>query len=186
MTQLNVPFELLREIAEAASGLRNKELWIVISGEPATFEVVYENPPSPTDERVVIHCPADPDPEPTLNVAVIGADQTSVNLLDLKVEPQPPYPGPYKADAAFWSVSAVEKFLVPYYASVHGDKGPAYAQAVLNVLLQPSSEPDAAFAVAHLPSSEYVPLPLEAGASLVVPHLVVLTPSGPRRLTVPG
>jgi hypothetical protein len=183
MPKPTVTFEVLREIAETASGLRNEDLYFIIRGEPgesATY-TWQTTPPADSDDTVVIHCNGVDDPPTRVDYARIGtAGEAQVNLLRITVPPVPPHPGgTYAADAVFWSVSAVEKFLVPYYASVYGDEGPRMAQQVLQILDTAAAEEGDAFAVAHLPSSEYVPE--------YAPHLVVLNRSGRhRRVAVDG
>ena len=171
MPKPNVTFETLREIAETASGLRNENLYFVIRGDPAAY-TWQTTPPEPSEDTVVIHCNGVDDPPSQVSFARIGTPgDTPVNLLCITVPPLAPHPGgTYAADAVFWSVSAVEKFLVPYYASVYGDQGPQMAQQVLQILDTAAAAEGDAFAVAHLPSSEYVPE--------YAPHLVVLNRSG--------
>lgn len=189
MPKPNLTFETLRLIAESASGMRNQNLWFVVTGDPATYTW------SPTcvhagADTEVIHVAAVPDPAPTVDYAQIGVPGGEpVDLLGITIDAIAPHPGgTYAADAVFWSVSAVEKFLVPYYASVYGDKGPQMAQAVLDVLLPESAEggeasleDDTAFAVAHLPSSEYVGEPEAEAVSLFVSRLVTLHRGGHAR-----
>lgn len=175
----NLTFELLRQIAETASGLRNESLYFVVRGDPATF-TWQKTPPDLVEDIVVIPIKAVQDPPPIVRVAEIGAELgRTVDLMNITVRPRPPYPGgTYAADAVFWSVSALEKFVVPYYASVYGDAGPEHARAVLDVLMRPNphdTDGEPAFAVAHLPSSEYVPV--EYGPA-VVPDAVALTSRG--------
>jgi hypothetical protein len=188
MPKPNLTFVTLREIAESASGMRDQDLWFVVTGDPATYtwstRCVHAN-----DDTEVIHVAAVPDPVSTVNCAQIGVPGGEpVDLLGITIKPIAPHPGgTYAADAVFWSVSAVEKFLVPYYASVYGDQGPDMANAVMDVLLRGVDSAgdagavgeegdDKPFAVAHLPSSEYVGEP-EAEPTFV-PRLAVLHPSG--------
>lgn len=185
MPKPKVTFQILREIAETASGMRGDDLYFVIrDGDPVICPS--KTPVQEDDDTVVIHCdPTLTDPPSTVQFASIGVEKgKSVNLMSIEVPVEGIHPaGTYAADAVFWSVSAVEKFLVPYYASVYGDKGPEMAKAVLDVLLpvraeggEARVEDETAFAVAHLPSSEYVGEP-EAGTS-VVPRLAALYPGG--------
>jgi hypothetical protein len=176
-----VTFETLREIAESASGMRNQDLWFVIRGGDHPTYTFFTTEQAETDDTVVIHSAAVPDPRPTVTFAEIGTGVGKpVDLMRIEVKAIAPHPaGKFKADAVFWSVSAVEKFLVPYYASVYGDKGGEYAQAVMNAMLHPDElTGERVFAMAHLPSSEYV---IEE-----VPHVAALSPSGAQRLTTGG
>lgn len=183
MAKPNITFEILREIAETASGMRNQAGYFVISGDPVGFRFSDSLPNPLPPDAVVIPCNAVNDPKPSVSFAEIGfKDGNKIDLLDICVGPIGPHPaGCFAADAVFWSVSAVEKFVVPYYASVYGDQGPEYTQRVLDLLLrEPESElADPPFAVAHLPSSEYVPV--EEG--MFVPHLAMITRAGAHRLT---
>jgi hypothetical protein len=180
MPKPNVTFETLRLIAESASGMRDQDLYFVVSGEPAGYSW-QTDPVEAGDDTVVIHCAPVADPVPTVNYATIGAgsERQRVNLLDIAVPGVWPHKDPGKhhhADAVFWSISAVEKFLVPYYASVYGDQGPAYARNVMDAMLHPDADTEErTFAIAHLPSSEYVTEPY-------VPGVVALRPSGASRV----
>lgn len=190
MPKPNVTFQILRDIAESASGLRDHDLYFVVTGEPARYtftrKKVEEGP-----DNVVIFCKAVHDPPSRVRKASIGDGTRTIDLMKVKVLPDPRFPQSeakeetLRADAVFWSVSAVEKFLVPYYASVYGDKGPKMAKAVLDVLLPPTEtaeggeamvEDETPFAVAHLPSSEFVGEP-EADP-VFVHRLAALYPSG--------
>lgn len=174
-----VTFETLREIAESASGMRNHDLWFVISGDPVVTYTWFRSKQVETDDTVVIHSAAVNDPRPKVNFAEIGtAAGARVDLMCIKVGPVAPHPGgKFAADAVFWSVSAVEKFLVPYYASVYGDQGPAYAQKVMDAMLHrdTTETEEQTYAIAHLPSSEYV-------TEHYVPGAVALRPSGASRV----
>jgi hypothetical protein len=185
MPKPKVTFQILREIAETASGMRGDDLYFVIrDGDPVICPS--RTPVQEDDDTVVIHCdPTLKDPPSTVQFASIGVEKGKcVNLMSVKVPVEGFHPGgTFEADAVFWSVSAVEKFLVPYYASVYGDRGPEMAKKVLDVLLperaeggEGREEDEAPFAVAHLPSSEFVGEP-EADP-IFVPRLAALHPSG--------
>lgn len=124
MPKPKVTFQTLRFIAESASGMRDKDLYFVVSGDSAGYSWPTD-PVEPTEDTVVIHCAPVADPISTVNCAQIAAGGTHVDLLNVGVKAVWPHedPGTFSADAVFWSVSAVEKFLVPYYASVYGDQG---------------------------------------------------------------
>lgn len=189
-TQLN--FQILREIAECASGMRTHDLYFRVPSltGPQAFDVI-SDPPEPPGELpgyTLIHVEPVPDPGRKVSVALIGDGPHVVNLMDLKVKANAVHQGgTYEADAVFWSVSAVEKFLVPYYASVYGDQAASYVSSVLGILLpgagnQSDPTDDPAFAIAHLPSSEYTGLmmPDQAGREFV-PHAAALV-AGEARL----
>lgn len=184
-----ITFETLRLIAESASGMRDQDLWFVVTGSPATYSWSTRCVHAGDDTEVIHVAATAQDPVSTVDCARIGVPGREVDLLGITIEPIAPHPGgTYAADAVFWSVSAVEKFLVPYYASVYGDQGPQMAQAVLDVLLPGGEsvgdadavgeeEDDKPFAVAHLPSSEYVGEP-ESATLAFLPRVVTLHPSG--------
>jgi hypothetical protein len=178
MPKPKVTFETLRLIAESASGMRDHDMWFVVTGDDPVTYTFFPSKQVETDDTVVIHSAAVNDAPPTVAFAEIGTNvDTAVNLMCIDVGPVAPHPGGkcLAADAVFWSVSAVEKFLVPYYASVYGDTGGAYAQAVLNAMLHPDEVTgEQNFAMAHLPSSEYV---IEQ-----VPNIVALGPGGAQRV----
>jgi hypothetical protein len=159
-------FQLLRQVAECASGLRNDQnLCFVLKGD-GTFTTETLQPgqplPPPTPDAVYIPVTAVNDPPSRIGSATItgkGGAAVPVDLLSVTVPPIGAYPGgTFAADAAFWSVSAVEKFLLPYYASVYGDQAPEIVKDVLSVLMDSEVVTDPAvqpFALIHLPSSEY-------------------------------
>jgi hypothetical protein len=189
MSKPKIGFQLLREIAECASGMRSHDLYFVVdAADPNRFTVV-QDPTAPvkeTSDTVVIHVSRSDDPATRVTTAIIGDGADLINLLDLTVGTDDPHQGgTFPADAVFWSVSAVEKFLVPYYASVYGDQAGTYVASLLAVLLPPrdvtdgDALEDTAFAIAHLPSSEYTKLMLEdQPGQAFVPHAVALKPGG--------
>jgi hypothetical protein len=188
----------LRLIAEAASGLRGEPVHFVGMPDGTIREVRHGQPGGdahPGEEaKGVVPPPAEvvvvpaytenmvPD-KPPLTVATIQAMGVAepIDLLDL--------PGGLgAADAVFWSESAVEKFLLPYYASVYGNQA---ARAVADILEafhgdsgvggdpRPRSgrlaTDELTYAMAHIPKSEYVMLSganeadgTEPGSDLVV------------------
>jgi hypothetical protein len=180
MSKPNVTFETLRLIAESASGMRNLPTWFIIEKTPEGTGYTWQN--TFVEERkdtVVIYCAPVTDAVSPVDHATIGVKKDTVDLMCVKVGPILPHlnSGTYEADAVFWSLAAVEKFLVPYYASVYGDEGAAHAQAVMDLMRIPDTHLDAdedteaqAFALVHLPSSEYV--------TEYVPHLAALRADG--------
>ncbi len=177
MPKPTVTFETLRLIAESASGMRDQDLYFVIRGDRAGYSWQTELVEA-TEDTVVIHCAPVADSASTVDYATIGVGSDRVDLMEITVPRVWPHedPGTYPADAVFLSISAVEKFLVPYYASVYGDQGPAYARAVMDAMLRPDADTaEQTFAIAHLPSSEYVTEPY-------VPGVVAVRPSGAYRV----
>jgi hypothetical protein len=186
MSKPVVTFEILRLIAESASGMRNKPTWFVIKETPEGTGYSWKHKfVREREDTVVIYCAPVADPVSPVNVATIGVKgiggkgKDIVNLMQIKVGAIFPHldSGTFEADAVFWSLAAVEKFMVPYYASVYGDQGAAHAQAVMDLLRIPDTHLDAdedteaqAFALVHLPSSEYV--------TEHVPHVAALRVDG--------
>lgn len=154
----------LRLIAEAASGQRGEEITFVLMEDGSIRE--RRGPGGP---HGVLEVPAytenDTPNQPPLVEATLKAQGTeAVNLLDLP-------DGLGAADAVFWSKSAVEKFMVPYYASVYGDQAGKAVEDLLwpfrgdRKVTKASSDSGAVratgddvqvYAMAHLPKSEYV------------------------------
>jgi hypothetical protein len=186
MPKPDVTFETLRLIAESASGMRDQPTWFVIEKTPEGTGYSWQHEAvKESKDTVVIHCAPVADPVSPVDHATIGVRNDTVNLMQIKVRANVPHEeaGTFEADAVFWSLAAVEKFLVPYYASVYGDKGAVYAQAVMDLMRIPDTHLEAdgdggdggdtdaqAFALVHLPSSEYVPA--------CVPHVAALRAGG--------
>jgi hypothetical protein len=168
----------LRLIAEAASGLRGEPVHFVAQSDGTIREMYHGegggeaggaqesgHVPPPLDFVVVPAFTENVAPNmPPLTVATLQAQGVPdpIDLLDL-----PGGLGP--ADAVFWSESAVEKFVIPYYASVYGNQA---ARAVGDILEafhgdrgdgggrgSKLTDPDVqTYAMAHIPKSEYVML----------------------------
>lgn len=183
-----ITFQVLRHVVEAASAYRYAETWFVVSEDPEQGYVItphHTKPPHHDDTCVYRLDPVHYGPPPQVTAASITSQDDTVDLLDIQVKGGLFPPGPYAADAVFWSVSAVEKFLTPYYASVYGDMGGEIVQALLRVL-QPEipvserveGEAVQPFAIAHIPNSEYVGLPTEAGGLAWVPRMFALQGGG--------
>jgi hypothetical protein len=177
----------LRLIAEAASGYRGRPVHFVaqpggdIREVPHDFHATVPDAggkiaPPPIEAVVIPAYTEDKVPQkPPLKEASIHAEGVlePVDLLNL--------PGGLgAADAVFWSESAVEKFLLPYYASVYGNQA---ARAVGDILFAfhgdrgmhehggpRSADDELTYAMAHIPKSEYVMLSdgSEVGADLAV------------------
>jgi hypothetical protein len=152
-------YQDLRKMAEAAASFRGKEFWMVIG--PEGWEARTEEP-EPGPDHVAIRCRNDPTAaRPEVTRAELGTSAVAkADLLRLKVGGREE-----RADAVFWSAAAVEKFLVPYYASVYGNQAAPEIAKLVQVLDSPpvgggegdpaGASPDA-FALAHIPRSEYV------------------------------
>ncbi|HEU4561350.1 MAG TPA: hypothetical protein VFS20_26085 [Longimicrobium sp.] len=152
-------FETLRQVAECANGMRDQsDMCFVIRGN--TFEMVAtpDPIPAPTEDEVYIPVRAVPDSPFYVRQATISGPGTlvPVNLLDVSIPAIGAYPAlsGVKADAVFFNLSAVEKFLLPYYASVYGDQAPTIVAQVKEIL-EPVPSGFQPYAVIHLPSSEY-------------------------------
>lgn len=176
MPKPTLHFEILRRIAETASGRRYEDLYFVLTEgkEPGSVRMTVETgagaPRHDPDEALVIHCAPWPKPGVAqVSAAKIESGNTHIDLLSVNVPAHDGYPpvNGVAADAVFWSASAVEKFLVPYYASVYGDAAPEVVNKLVSIFVPPGSperggngdvhagEQDPYFAVIHLPSSEY-------------------------------
>lgn len=181
MPKPEVTYETLRLIAESASGMRDLPTWFIIEETPQGTGYRWQHTfVRECEDTVVIYCAPVADLVSQVDHATIGVGNTTANLMKVQVKRDFPHEemGTFKADAAFWSLAAVEKFLVPYYASVYGDEGPAHAQAVMDLMRIPDThlgadvdtEEGQVYALVHLPSSEYVPME--------VPHVAALRTNG--------
>ena len=142
----------LRGLAEYASSLRGKEFWVGFTDGWTVYENEADLPPG----GFVIRVENGPLPyRPKVDFARIGSGGKRVDLLKVK---DPVTHKRVEADAVFWSESAVEKFLVPYYASVYGDRADKVVRDLLDVLDSPrrGANGPTTFAIAHIPRSEYV------------------------------
>jgi hypothetical protein len=142
-------FETLRRIAETASGMRYDNLWFEVTGGDDGKVIVHRAPPKHLPQgSVVIECNAWKRPNvPEVDHAQIGSGDRRMDLLNVPVpvEERPQgWDGPltHRADAVFWSAAAVEKFLVPYYASTYGDLAAKAVEQLLNVFVPPDSPED--------------------------------------------
>ena len=111
-------YQELRRAVEAAASFRNQEVYLVVDDQG--WSVREKRPENPDGMAVVpIRSPGKPTAPPPVLVAQIVVDVVKpADLLNLK-DPQGKPLG--SADDVFWTPAAVEKFLVPYYASVYGD-----------------------------------------------------------------
>ncbi|HEY0023853.1 MAG TPA: hypothetical protein VGB24_13115 [Longimicrobium sp.] len=207
---VRLDYHALRAMAECASSVRGKKFWLVV--HELGWDMVHEEP-EPGPYTVVIECEnsavsneakvdvaligsgmladaGEPDPTDVQSVLARGSagDGTNkprvVNLLDL-YDQKPKGGEPTPADAVFWSESAVEKFLVPYYASVAGDRAEQAVGKLLNVFNRGRQKRDDVvlddaepFAIAHIPKSEYVTVDGEQPAATGLHVLAVSSSEG--------
>ena len=145
----------LRRAAEAASGTRDKDVYVEVEPRRGGFEpgetiiTVHDKPPPDRPESVVVHA------------RTTGSVRHSV-VKHARVSPNLDGSAPFDladvgADSVFWSDGAVEKFLVPYYASVHGSDAVQWVGKLLQVWrMEKLARQADVFALAHLPKSDYV------------------------------
>lgn len=161
----------LRRIAEAVSGYRGEpQYWLVLrQGADGSLEHrIRREDPGYLPDAVVIPCrtPKAAARPPVEHAMVQAEGGPPINLLHLHMEDDD---GDFAhaADAVFWGESAVEKFVVPYYASVYGnDAGEAVTQllnsyngiAVGNPKAEGVEVPRATtvYGLVHIPRSEYI------------------------------
>lgn len=144
-TSIKIPATMLRRVAQAADGMREKDFYFVISER--AFQIVDAEPSSPPANSIVIKCHT----ENRVNRPVPRITVTAPNSLPKEIA---------GADALFWSESAMEKFLLPYYASLAG------VDAIVEVarLTQAYLDSDV-YGLVHLPKSDYVPQELTASGT---------------------
>jgi len=151
-------FEILRRIAETASGMRYVDTYfeIVSINDGENYEIRVHSPdPPPDNGNFVLKCTAWQRPKvPTVAAGSItssGANPVVVDLLNIPVPEEETQgwtgakqanaapPTSFGADAVFWSAAAVEKFLVPYYASTYGSLAPRIVAQLMNIFVPPDS-----------------------------------------------
>jgi hypothetical protein len=205
---VRLDYQALRAMAECASSVRGKKFWLVVhelgwtmvheEPEPGPYTVVIEceNPAVTNVARVdvallgtgMLAGAGEPDAAALQSVLAPGSTGDGanrprvVNLLDLYNQ-KSKGGEPTAADAVFWSESAVEKFLVPYYASVAGDQAEAAVGKLLNVFNRGRQAGDGTvrndeqpFAIAHIPKSEYVTVDGEQPAATGF-HVLAVSPA---------
>jgi hypothetical protein len=155
----------LRGLAEYASGVRecDQTVWLAACGDGVIHRVA--DPANMSDLPVNVLVATEVGDGrgncDTTHFARIGqhpGEYGSVDLLDIL------FRGKHKAaDSVFWTQSAVEKFMVPYYASVYAGEAATMIGAILGLLGSTQSISGEiegtqyeVFAVIHLPQSEYV------------------------------
>jgi|GEM_PF-2768535 len=158
----------LRGLAEYASGVRDGDhpVWLAACGGGVIQRVADPTAPG-LSEHVLLVATEGGDGRgnrDTTQFARIGTEpgeQGSVNLLKISFHDELK-----TSDSVFWTQSAVEKFMVPYYASVYGGEAAEKIKAVLGLLgstrrrrLESGKVDETdyeVFALIHLPQSEYV------------------------------
>jgi len=123
---------LAREAAELVSGLRGHYVWFTLEGGTLTPWIAEtEVPGIPPTGTVVAHGVAvavRPDrPAPSNVVARLESGDEN------PIVPPPgyPYDSMQVPDAMFWTDGAVEKLLLPYYASVKGRRSPFFIATLM-------------------------------------------------------
>jgi len=192
-----------REAAEFVSGLRGRYVWLTLDGsELIPWICPTEQPGDPPKERRVfasgVATPVRSD-RPAPRIVTVQVDgQTEHTIVAEGADPT------LVPDSIFWSDGAVEKLVLPYYASVKGRDAPFFAcllmgkwdgligadcansECALTALRglipgegRPAGDPiTAPFAVTHLPRSEYVS-DAGGGFSAVLEHRTRLLVAGP-------
>jgi len=164
----------LRKIAEAVSGYRGTPRYWLVLTTGADGSLAYEIAPEDPGYRrdaVVIPCqtPKEARRPPVVSASICAAGAPEVDLLNLQLEDDE---GDvvYRADAVFWGESSVEKFVVPYYASVYGAEAGEKVTELLDAYNGVTSavgqaragegEPNVteAYGLVHIPRSEYIEL----------------------------
>ena len=171
-TQPVLDSKQLRKIAEAVSGYRGTpQYWLVLTqnADGTLSHEVHDRDPGPLSNAVVLPCqtPKEADRPQVVSATIRAAGGPEVNLLDLELEDDEG-DTVYRADAVFWGESSVEKFVVPYYASVYGaDAGEAVTELLdaYNGVAAAGAEtrdgePNSveAYGLVHIPRSEYIEL----------------------------
>jgi hypothetical protein len=156
----------LRRIAEWASGDRDEAFEFVVDPDGKVSKKKPGEVAPPDSVTIPVWTPLrDPD-RPELIEASVQAKGAAkpVDLLNLKTKDGTPLG---RADSVFWTESAVEKFVIPYYASVYGWEAGAKISALLEAFEPSKSGNDATqvFAMAHIPKSEYLMLNEEPTAA---------------------
>lgn len=173
--QTPIPIALMKRLAEAASGFRNREdFWLVCRYLPVEGKRPYDfrffpDQASAEQKRDDLNGGAVPpvygafgpftatgDPEPEYGVKKVTMEITPASgptrTVDLGEELKKNNAwngvGDLPCDTVVWSLSALEKFVLPYYTYVEGIEG---AERVRAEFLANGS-----FMVVHLPTTDYV------------------------------
>lgn len=152
------PASLLRRLGEAAYGYQTgEEVWIVANWTPPHALKVFDSRAGATAFREGREdaaelgvfgpyvTPRDPETDPKLGVREVVSIAITVRLPGGEQESRTFRGDEY--DALFWSVSAVDKFMVPYYVGVEGLE---VGGKVRRALAEPNT-----LVLAHLPDTTY-------------------------------
>ena len=156
---LKITWRQLRQLAESAQGLQEERLGV---RRDAFGRFIVEAYNVSNSNDYLFELDAIPNPKPgKLAVKLPGIQ---VNTL--------PYPVPNDdfssiADAVFWSMAAVEKFLVPYYSSMHE------LERVMREVRDLFKD-QSVLAFIHLPNSEIV-----GGGEATMVNLFAVRPVNP-------
>ncbi|HEU4561995.1 MAG TPA: hypothetical protein VFS20_29480 [Longimicrobium sp.] len=149
--------QLLRHLADEAGGTRGKKFWFVIQPDGTLRPPIPHgnfDPDDFDDNHIVIPWKTDwtvADRPPLDYVRIKAEDKEFINLLDFDGDAHK------AADAVFWSEAAVEKFLLPYYASYYGGDAAEELEKLLDLWNGKRTIQNVEiYAMAHLPKSEYV------------------------------
>jgi hypothetical protein len=180
----------LRTMAECAGGYRGEPVWMIVDSRGWRMSEREPDGGELEPGAVVLRCQNPDASHRRVGHAAIGPAQSRpgitppiVDLLDLDNTKGVIGAEVRSADAVFWSASAVEKFLVPYYASLAGNQADRHVADLLDVLDElrdprrsASPNDEEAFGLAHIPKSEYVQL---GGV-----NVLVAGPKGARAVSV--
>lgn len=179
---------LLRRIAEAADGHRGEKYWLVIStdeedldnGKRGHYVSKGHKKESDADDEL----PGKPKRHrigPFFTPSWTLPGKRTLTGLDVSTSKGGVSEGPRKVkdveqlDSLFWTESAIDKFLIPYYVRIYGSSYAADIQAAFN-------EEDT-YALTHLPGSEYAvriySAPLKSRSELFIEEI---TPGHAKRL----
>ncbi|HEU0299012.1 MAG TPA: hypothetical protein VFR37_06140 [Longimicrobium sp.] len=186
-TQPVLTSQQLRRIAEGVSGYRGSpRFWLVLTqGEDGSLAYRAEpEDPGSLPNAVVIPCqtPLAAERPPVVSATIQAAGAEPVDLLHLHLEDDEGHVI-HTADAVFWGESSVEKFVVPYYASVYGNDAGEAVTDLLNTYngtgaaegaelegTEGEPNPTEVYGLVHIPRSEYIELDLEPTAQQSTRH----------------
>ncbi|MBB4637075.1 hypothetical protein [Longimicrobium terrae] len=155
----------LRRAAEAADGMRGQEVYLQIGQDD--FVITEQKPANQDPDRLLITCHTCdyPVPDRPNLLSVVASTRKGSNSKAHSLRDD--------YDAVFWSESAIEKFVQPYYARMYG----VDAGVRLRLMQEAWRDPDV-FAFAHLPKSEPYALhgliALPSGATIIESNFHIL------------